>query len=92
VAGYSDGKIPERLIEVRGFKWPNRSTDVALARFLGEDAFGRWLGVARGDRWWAADGSRAGVFEPQVFNRGGTCHTSVLGCRLIEAIDTSRQE
>src|SRR5262249_50044971 len=51
------------LIEVRGFKWPHRPTTVALARLLGEDAFGRWLGVARGDRWWAADGSHVGVFE-----------------------------
>jgi hypothetical protein len=51
-----------RLIEVRGFKWPRRPTAVAVARLLGEDAFGRWLGVARGDPWWAADGSRSGVF------------------------------
>jgi hypothetical protein len=29
---------------------------------LGEDAFGRWLGVAQGDPWWMADRSRSGVF------------------------------
>jgi len=57
------GLSTQPLIEVRGFKWPHRPTAVALARLLGEDAFGRWLGVARGDRWWAADGSHAGVFE-----------------------------
>ena len=52
-----------RVIEVRGFKWPRRSTDVTVACLLGEDAFGRWLGVARGTLWWAADRSRSGVFE-----------------------------
>ena len=51
------------LIEVRGFKWPRRPTAVAVTYLLGEDAFGRWLGVAEGDPWWAADGSRSGVFE-----------------------------
>ena len=52
-----------RLIEVRGFKWPRRPTDVALVSFLGEDAYGRWLGIAQGDPWRAVDGSRSGVFE-----------------------------
>jgi hypothetical protein len=50
------------MIEVRGFKWPRRPTGVAMAYLLGEDAFGRWLGVTGGDPWWAADGSRSGVF------------------------------
>jgi hypothetical protein len=50
------------LIEVRGFKWPHRPTAVAVACLLGEDTFGRWLGVTRGDPWWTADRSRAGVF------------------------------
>jgi uncharacterized protein len=53
----------QRVIEVRVFKWPHRPTGVTLARLLGEDAFGQWLGVARGDLWWAADRSHAGVFE-----------------------------
>jgi hypothetical protein len=52
-----------RQIEVRGFKWPRRPTDVAITSLLGEDAFGHWLGVRGGDPWWAADGSRSGVFE-----------------------------
>jgi hypothetical protein len=52
-----------RVIEVRGFKWPRRSTAVAAACLLGEDAFGRWLGIATGAPWWAADRSRSGVFE-----------------------------
>jgi len=57
-------RMPDRpLIEVRSFKWPRRPTTAAEACLLGEDAFGRWLGVAKGDPWWAADGSRSGVFE-----------------------------
>jgi hypothetical protein len=52
-----------RVIEVRGFKWPRRPTAVAAAHLLGEDEHGRWLGVAAGDPWWAADRSRSGVFE-----------------------------
>ena len=55
-----------RLIEVRGFKWPRRRTAVAMAWLLGEDDFGRWLGVTSGSPWWAADGSRAGVFETSL--------------------------
>ncbi|MFN8493315.1 MAG: DUF402 domain-containing protein [Caldilineaceae bacterium] len=49
-------------IEVRSFKWPRRPTSVTIARLLGEDNFGRWLGVARGDLWWAADRFQSGVF------------------------------
>jgi hypothetical protein len=55
--------INRRLIEVRGFKWPHRPTAVAVACLLGEDVFGRWLGVSKGHPWWTADRSRAGVFE-----------------------------
>jgi len=56
-------RVPKRrVIEVRGFKWPRRPTASALAQLLGEDEFGRWLGVAEGSPWWAADGSRSGVF------------------------------
>ena len=51
-----------RTIEVRGFKWPRRPTAVAVVCLLGEDEFGRWLGVTRGTPWWAADRSRSGVF------------------------------
>ncbi len=52
-----------RVIEVRGFKWPRRPTAVAATCLLGEDEFGRWLGVGGGTPWRAADRSRAGVFE-----------------------------
>ena len=52
-----------RVIEVRSFKWPRRPTFVAATCLLGEDGFGRWLGISRGDPWWAADRSRSGVFE-----------------------------
>ncbi|CAN5709787.1 hypothetical protein BH10CHL1_BH10CHL1_28030 [soil metagenome] len=52
-----------QLIEVRGFKWPRRPTAVTTARLLGDDIFGRWLGITRGDPWWTADRSRVGVFE-----------------------------
>lgn len=55
--------VGSRTIEVRMFKWPRRPTSIALASFLGEDAFGRWLGVSQGASWWAADGSHSGVFE-----------------------------
>jgi uncharacterized protein len=54
------------MVEVRGFKWPRRATGVAVARLLGEDHHGRWLGVARGERWWSADRSRSGVFEASL--------------------------
>jgi len=50
------------MIEVRGFKWPHRPASVALCSFLGEDDFGRWLGVTKGSSWWTADRSNAGVF------------------------------
>ena len=52
-----------RAIEVRGFKWPQRPMAVAVTTLLGQDAFGRWLGIRRGDPWWPADHSRSGVFE-----------------------------
>ena len=52
-----------RVIEVWGFKWPRRRTAVGAACLLGEDEFGRWPGVTRGDPWWAADRSHSGVFE-----------------------------
>ncbi len=58
--------VNRRAIEVRGFKWPHRPTAVALATLLGEDVFGRWLGITRGEPWWAADHSHTGVFE-QLF-------------------------
>jgi|GEM_PF-1527063 len=72
-----------QVIEIRGFKWPHRPTAVAMACLLGEDAYGRWLGVAKGKPWWAADGSRSGVFESslvKVIPRGTfwtACFTSV---------------
>lgn len=64
----ADSRAPLHLrdcpaIEVRGFKWPRRPTAVAGAYLLGEDAFGRWLGVLRGNTWRAADGFQSGVFE-----------------------------
>jgi len=49
-------------VEVRSFKWPRRPTSLAEARFLGEDEFGRWLGVAAGAPWWWPDRSPGGVF------------------------------
>ena len=55
-----------RAIEVRGFKWPHRPTAVAVACLLGEDDFGHWLGVTKGDPWWAADRSRSAVFETSL--------------------------
>jgi hypothetical protein len=55
-----------RLVEVRHYKWPRRPTSVAVTRFLGEDAFGRWLGVTAGDPWWKADRSPGGVFVAPI--------------------------
>lgn len=49
-------------IEVRHFKWPRRATSIALAQLLGQDDYGRWLGVAEGAPWHAADGSPADLF------------------------------
>jgi hypothetical protein len=49
-----------QVIEVGASSGP---TAVAVACLLGEDAFSRWLGVARGNSWWATDRSRSGVFE-----------------------------
>jgi uncharacterized protein len=55
--------IPNHLeIEVRGFKWPRRPTATAIAYLLGDDEFGRWLGVAQGSPWRDADGAASGVF------------------------------
>ena len=51
------------MIEIRGFKWPHRSTAVAKGHLLGEDAFGRWLGIAQGEPWWSVGETRSGVFE-----------------------------
>ncbi len=51
------------MIEVHSFKWPRRPTTVAAARLLGEDVFGRWLGITKGAPWRAADRSHSGVFE-----------------------------
>jgi hypothetical protein len=36
---------------------------VAVASLLGEDAFGNWLGIARGNAWWSADRTRTGLFD-----------------------------
>lgn len=50
------------MIEVRSFKWPRRPTSLAMTHLLGEDEYGRWLGVIRGAQWRMADGSSEGVF------------------------------
>src|SRR5207237_248261 len=50
-------------VEIRGFKWPKRLTSIARGWFLGEDTFGHWLGIARGDPWWSADRTRTGLFD-----------------------------
>lgn len=52
-----------RRIEVHGFKWPRRPTSITMASVLGEDEFGCWLGVARGQPWWTADQTSSGVME-----------------------------
>jgi uncharacterized protein len=51
-----------RTIEIRHYKWPRRYTGLAFATLLGEDQYGQWLGVRKGDQWWSADPSRSGVF------------------------------
>lgn len=51
------------VIEIRGFKWPRRPTSVAMGYLIGEDAFGKWVGIAEGNPWRDADGLRTGVFE-----------------------------
>lgn len=54
-------------IEVHIYKWPHRPTNITQAYLIGEDSFGKWIGVAAGDPWWAADGTKSGVFiEPLV--------------------------
>jgi hypothetical protein len=56
------GLADHRMIEVRGYKWPDRPTGVSPVHFLGQDAYGRWLGSTKGDPLRMADGSRSGVF------------------------------
>lgn len=51
-----------QLIEVRLYKWPRRPISGTQAVLLGEDAYGRWIGVRQGAPWWSADGARRGVF------------------------------
>jgi hypothetical protein len=34
-----------------------------MASLLGEDAFGRWVGIAQGSPWRAGSGARCGRFE-----------------------------
>jgi hypothetical protein len=51
-----------RRIEARNFKWPQRPHGITSAWLLGEDGFGAWIGVTKGDPWWWSDGSRSGVF------------------------------
>jgi hypothetical protein len=59
----SEGALVQQpCIEVRSFKWPYRPVGVAMTRLLGEDPFGRWLGITRGHPWWSADRSHTGVF------------------------------
>lgn len=53
-------EIPK--IDVRIYKWPRRPTNITQAYLIGEDVFGKWVGVAEGDPWWSADGTRSGVF------------------------------
>src|SRR4051812_35355122 len=56
-------RVSERaVVEVRSFKWPRRPTSFAVVQVLGEDEFGRWLGVAAGAPWWWPDRSQGGVF------------------------------
>lgn len=50
-------------IEIRGFKWPRRPKSVAKACFIGEDVYGKWVGIAKGNVWRELDSSRSGVFE-----------------------------
>ena len=50
-------------VEIHGFKWPKRPTSVGVFSLLGEDSFGEWIGIARGDAWWSADRTRSGYFD-----------------------------
>ncbi|MBK9940674.1 MAG: DUF402 domain-containing protein [Kouleothrix sp.] len=59
----AEEKAVQRLVEIRSFKWPYRPNGMALTRFIGEDLFGRWLGITRGDPWWSANRSHTGVFN-----------------------------
>lgn len=49
-------------INVHSYKWPQRATNNTCAYLIGEDSIGKWIGVATGDAWWAADNSQSGVF------------------------------
>lgn len=51
------------VIEIRGFKWPRRPTAVAMAYFIREDTFGKWVGIAKNNPWRSADGLQSGVYE-----------------------------
>lgn len=51
------------VIEIRGFKWPHRPTSVAMAYLIGEDSFGKWVGIAKGTPLRDTGGLRTGVFE-----------------------------
>ena len=48
---------------MQGFKWPRRPTSTATASLLGEDSFGRWLGIRKGATWSSEAFTRSGVFE-----------------------------
>lgn len=50
------------VIEMRGFKWPQRPTAVALAYLIGEDDFGKWVGITEGTPLRDADGATTGVY------------------------------
>ena len=52
-----------RMIEIRNLKWPRREPRVSMGQFLGEDGFGRWVGLTEGDPWRAADGTPSGAFR-----------------------------
>lgn len=51
------------VIEIRGFKWPQRPTSVAMAYLIGDDDFGKWVGIAEGTPLRDVNGSQSGVFE-----------------------------
>jgi uncharacterized protein len=51
-----------QTLEIQVVKWPDRRMGIARVKVLGEDQFGRWLGVVAGSPWWVADGSDSGVF------------------------------
>jgi uncharacterized protein len=49
------------LVEVQSLKWPNRLTGIAQTRYLGQDEYGIWLGIRRGDVFWLPDRSVGGT-------------------------------